>query len=189
MKILAIDYGIARTGVATCDPLETIASPLCVIPSYNHEKLVAELLRVIKESGAQKLIIGKPLRTDGNKSEMAEKCEAFAVELRELTGMDVESVDERFTTVIASQHLHANSINAKKQKKTIDAAAAAVLLQGYIDSRKENCKISGASVRKPLFICLFYAFLDFLLLEAITKSTTATTATAAVTMPISIQFA
>ena len=72
MKILAIDYGIARTGVATCDPLETIASPLCVIPSYNHEKLVAELLRVIKESCAQKLIIGKPLRTDGNKSEMAE---------------------------------------------------------------------------------------------------------------------
>ena len=119
MKILAIDYGIARTGVATCDPLETIASPLCVIPSYNHEKLVAELLR-----------------TDGNKSEMAEKCEVFAAELRELTGMDVESVDERFTTVIASQHLHANSINAKKQKKTIDAAAAAVLLQGYIDSRK-----------------------------------------------------
>ena len=110
MKILAIDYGIARTGVATCDPLETIASPLCVIPSYNHEKLIAELLRVIKESGAQKLIIGKPLRTDGNKSEMAEKCEAFAAELRELTGMDVESVDERFTTVIASQHLHANRI-------------------------------------------------------------------------------
>ena len=136
MKILAIDYGIARTGVATCDPLETIASPLCVIPSYNHEKLIAELLRVIKESGAQKLIIGKPLRTDGNKSEMAEKCEAFAAELRELTGMDIESVDERFTTVIASQHLYANSINAKKQKKTIYAAAAAVLLQGYIDSRK-----------------------------------------------------
>ena len=82
MKILAIDYGVARTGVATCDPLETIATPLCVIPSYNHEKLIAELLRVIKESGAQKLIIGKPLRTDGNKSEMAEKCEAFAEELQ-----------------------------------------------------------------------------------------------------------
>ena len=82
------------------------------------------------------MIIGKPLRTDGNKSEMAEKCETFAAELRELTGMEIESVDERFTTVIASQHLHANSINAKKQKKTIDAAAAAVLLQGYIDSRK-----------------------------------------------------
>lgn len=68
MIILAIDYGVARTGVATCDPLETIASPRCVIPSYNHEKLVSELLRVIKESGAQKLIVGKPLRTDGNKA-------------------------------------------------------------------------------------------------------------------------
>lgn len=137
MKIIALDFGKARTGVAVCDKSEILASPYCVIPSYNYEKLLEKLKVVIPESGAEMILVGKPLRTDGKNSEMAENAEKFAKDVAELSGLPVEMLDERFTTVIASRQLHANSKSSKQQKNLIDAAAAAVLLQGYIDSRKK----------------------------------------------------
>lgn len=137
MRILAIDFGRVRTGVAICDVSETIASPLCVVPSVQREVLYNELCVIVRRQQPGLIVVGRPLRTDGVKSEMALAAEAFAKKLQEMTGVEVQLYDERFTTVIAAQRLHANEKSAKKQKKIIDAAAAAVLLQNFIDGRKK----------------------------------------------------
>lgn len=135
MRILSVDYGVARTGIAICDETEVLATPLYSIPSYNEQKLLSELLTVIKDQKAELIIVGKPLRTDGKNSEIALKAERFARILQEESGVDVQLYDERFTTVIASKKLHANEKSTKKQRSLIDAAAAAVLLQDFIDKR------------------------------------------------------
>lgn len=136
MRILAVDYGTARTGLAVCDVLETIATPLVSVPSRNEEKLLAEIARVVKERQIEKIILGCPRRTDGAVSEMEEKAVRFAGLLHECTGLCPELVDERYTTVIASQRLHENDRRAREQRSVIDAAAAAVLLEDYLRRRK-----------------------------------------------------
>lgn len=136
MRILAIDYGMSRTGIAVSDPTGLIASPFRVIPSRNYEKLLLGLGEVLGEVAPDKVILGYPGRTDGAKSEMCERVERFREELKQRFDIEAELVDEKFTTVIASQMLHAGGTNAKEQRKTIDAAAAAVLLQGYLDGNR-----------------------------------------------------
>ncbi len=133
MRILAIDYGMARTGIALSDPTGLIASPYQVIPSRNYEKLLLAMEETLKETNPDKVILGYPGRTDGAKSEMCERVERFQGELKNRFGIEAELVDEKYTTVIASQMLHAGGIKSKEQRKNIDAAAAAVLLQGYLD--------------------------------------------------------
>ena len=136
MRILAIDYGMARTGIAVSDPTGLIASPYRVIPSRNYEKLLQGIGEVFSEIIPDKVILGYPGRTDGAKSEMCERVERFREELKTRFGVEAELVDEKYTTVIASQMLHAGGTKAKEQRKNIDAAAAAVLLQGYLDSHR-----------------------------------------------------
>ena len=136
MRILAIDYGMARTGIAVSDPTGLIATPYRVIPSRNYEKLLIGVGEVLLEIAPEKVILGYPGRTDGAKSEMCERVERFSQELQERFHVTPEFVDEKYTTVIASQMLHAGGTKAKEQRKTIDAAAAAVLLQGYLDAHR-----------------------------------------------------
>lgn len=136
MRVLALDYGMARTGVALSDPTGLIATPYKVIPSKNYEKLLIAVGQVLSEVSPDKVILGYPGRTDGTKSEMCERVERFRQELKDRFSVDAELVDEKYTTVIASQMLHAGGTKAKQQRQTIDAAAAAVLLQGYLDSHK-----------------------------------------------------
>lgn len=136
MRILALDYGLARTGVAVSDPTGLIASPYKVIPSRNYEKLLIAVGETIAEVSPDRIILGYPRRTDGIKSEMCEGVERFREEIKSRFGIEAELVDEKYTTVIASQMLHAGGINAKEQRKNIDAAAAAVLLQGYLDAHR-----------------------------------------------------
>ncbi len=136
MKILAIDYGMARTGIAVSDPTGLIASPYKVIPSRNYEKLLSGIGEVLVEVAPGKVILGYPGRTDGTKSEMCQRVERFREELKQRFDVDAELVDEKYTTVIASQMLHAGGTKTKEQRKTIDAAAAAVLLQGYLDGKR-----------------------------------------------------
>lgn len=135
MKILAVDYGLARTGIAVSDPLGMIATPVVSLPSWDAEKLLASVVREVKERGAEKIVVGRPLRTDGKESDMASRAEAFGRLLEEKTGVPVEFFDERYTTVIASRRLHENDVSAKRQRPVIDAAAAAVLLEDYLRSK------------------------------------------------------
>lgn len=135
MRIMSVDYGAVRTGIAVCDESQTIASPVCVIriPAVRETELLAEVAGKAAELRAEKIIVGDPRRTDGRGGEMSERAALFARKLAETSGICTELADERFTTVIASRSLREAGLDSKKQRSCIDAAAAAVLLQDYID--------------------------------------------------------
>jgi len=133
---LGIDYGERRTGVAVSDPMGILASPVKVITEINKKKLAASLCAVAKERKAEKLILGLPLRTDGTKGDKALACEALAQYLRLQSGLPVELWDERFSTVMAHQALGAAQVKAKDRRGVVDAVAAVVILQSYLDSKR-----------------------------------------------------
>jgi putative Holliday junction resolvase len=137
MRILAIDYGTARTGLAVSDPSGILASPLCVIKVKNMKQTAEAVKEKIDELKIEKIIMGCPIRTDGKDkdSEMKKKVEAFAEILFNKTGLKAELVNEVYTTVIASQKLHENEKNAKQQRANIDSVAASILLQDYLDKK------------------------------------------------------
>lgn len=138
MRIMAVDYGAVRTGIAVCDASETIASPVCVIriPAVNEDGLLQAVAAKAAELTAERIVVGNPLRTDGRDSEMSERASAFACRLAEKSGITTELADERFTTLIASRSLRQAGKDSRRQRACIDAAAAAVLLQDYIDARR-----------------------------------------------------
>lgn len=134
MRIIAIDYGLSRTGIAVSDPTGLIASPFRVLPSRNYEALLQGISSVLEEIRPDRIIIGYPSRTDGKASEMCQRVDRFCTDLNDRFGVFPLPVDEKYTTLIASRQLHESGKRAKEQRKSIDAAAAAVLLQGYLDS-------------------------------------------------------
>ena len=120
MKIMAIDYGDAHTGIAVSDALLTLAGFTTVITAYRPEAVAAEIQRLIAEHGVTELVLGHPLNMDGTRGPRAEKAEGFAALLRETTGLPVTLWDERRTTVDAHNILMAGGKNAKQRKKTVD---------------------------------------------------------------------
>lgn len=134
-RIMGIDYGLRRIGIALSDVTHLIAKGYETI-NWNGRDIDWALNRIseiIKEQDVTDIVLGRPLRTDGTKSETEEKVEAFAALLTESCGLPIHYIDERFTTVIASQYLHAAGKKADKHKKVIDQVAAEVLLQDYLD--------------------------------------------------------
>ena len=107
--------------------------PYCVLNGLGRKKLVSAIFEIAEKENVEKIIVGKPVRTDGAFSQMQQKAEAFVEFLRKRTPIPVEMHNEAYTTVVASQKLHEKNIKAKDQKQMIDAAAAAVLLQDYLD--------------------------------------------------------
>lgn len=134
MVIMAIDLGLARTGIALSDKNSILATPYCVFSGYGRTRLTKAVLDIAAEKKVELIIVGLPLRTDGKESEMVQKTTSFATFLSKRTDIPVKMVNEAYTTVIASNKLHDNLIDAKNQRQKIDMAAAAVLLQGYLDS-------------------------------------------------------
>ena len=126
MKIMAIDYGDAHTGIAISDYTETLAGYSDTLHSR----------RLIAEHGVQLLVLGYPRNMDGTEGPRAEKCAAFGALLRQATGLEVILWDERRTTIDAHNILFQNGQNAKKRKKTVDAVAAALMLEGYLTRRR-----------------------------------------------------
>ena len=137
MIILGIDYGQQRTGVAVCDPMGILASPVTVLHIQSRKKLVAALCEIAAEKQAQRIVLGLPLRTDGKQSEKAQVCEALAETLRTRTGLPVDLWDERFSSVQAHRALGAANIKAKDRKNVVDAVAAVIILQGYLDHLRQ----------------------------------------------------
>lgn len=136
MVIMSIDLGMARTGIALSDKNEILATPYCVFSGYGRTRLTKAVLEIVKEKNVELIIVGLPLRTDGKESEMVQKATSFATFLSKRTEIPIKMLNEAFTTVIASGKLHDNMIDSKNQRQKIDMAAAAVLLQGYLDSNK-----------------------------------------------------
>lgn len=131
-KIMAIDYGDAHTGVAVSDALGMLCGFSTVITAYRPEAVLAALKPLIAEHSVDELVLGHPLNMDGTRGSRAEKAEAFAALLREETGLGVTLWDERRSTVEAHNILMSNGKNAKQRKKTVDAVAAALMLEGYL---------------------------------------------------------
>ena len=136
MKIMAIDYGDAHTGIAISDLMCTLAGYTTVINSRKAEVVVQEVQKLIAEHGVTELVLGYPKNMDGTLGPRAEKAEAFSVVLREATGLSVTLWDERRTTIDAHNILMAGGKNAKQRKKTVDAVAAALMLEGFLTRRK-----------------------------------------------------
>lgn len=123
MKVLALDYGAARTGVAVSDPTGTLARPLCVVERAATDAGLAELARLVREEDPERVVVGLPLTLRGERGEQALETERFVESLRALVGVPVESFDERFTTRLAEAGGDAPE----------DARAAAHLLSSYLE--------------------------------------------------------
>ena len=136
MKIMAIDYGDAHTGVAISDATGTLAGFSTVIDSRKADVVTAEICRLVQEHGVTELVLGYPKNMDGTLGPRAEKAAAFGQTLRQLTGLPVTLWDERRTTIDAHNILFNNGQNAKKRKKTVDAVAAALMLEGYLTRKR-----------------------------------------------------
>jgi len=135
-KIMGIDYGDARTGVAISDLLCTIVGSTTVVPSRVKEKAMADIVRIAKENNVGEIVVGLPKNMDGTEGPRAELCRAFAEELKEATGLPVALWDERRTTVEAHNILSQHNYHGKKRKNTVDAVAASLILEGYLAFRK-----------------------------------------------------
>lgn len=132
MRIMGIDYGDARTGVAVSDLLCSIVGTTYVVPSRNTEKAVADIVKLAKDNDVGKIVVGLPKNMDGTEGPRAELCRGFAQTLREATGLEVDMWDERRTTVEAHNILSQHNYHGKKRKNTVDAVAASLILEGYL---------------------------------------------------------
>lgn len=136
MRVMAIDYGDARTGIALSDPTGTLAGFAAVLSAYSPDKLTEQIAALAKERGAEELVLGFPKNMDGTLGPRAEKTAALAELLRARTGLPVILWDERRTTVDAWNILHANGRRVKKGRQTVDAVAASLILEGYLAAKK-----------------------------------------------------
>lgn len=135
MRVMGVDYGDARTGIAISDLLCSIVGTTTVIHSRNTDKTVAEILRLIKENDVSEIAVGLPKNMDGTEGVRAELCRALAQRLAEESGLPVKLWDERRTTVEAHNILSAHNYHGKKRKNTVDAVAASLILEGYLAFR------------------------------------------------------
>lgn len=131
-RVMGIDYGDARTGVAISDLLCTIVGSAYVINSHNEEKLMADILRLIREQDVGQIVVGLPKNMNGTEGDRAALCREFADKLREKSGLPVTMWDERRTTVEAHNILSQHNYHGKKRKNTVDAVAASLILEGYL---------------------------------------------------------
>lgn len=134
-KIMGIDYGDARTGVAISDLLCSIVGSTAVIPSRNTEKSIADIVRLAKENMVGEIVVGLPRNMDGTEGPRAQLCREFADKLAQATGLKVTMWDERRTTVEAHNILSQHNYHGQKRKNTVDAVAASLILEGYLNFR------------------------------------------------------
>lgn len=136
MKIMGIDYGDARTGVAISDLLCSIVGSTAVVPSRNREKAISDIVRLARENSVGQIVVGLPRNMDGSEGPRAALCREFAQALEQAAGLPVTMWDERRTTVEAHNILSQHNYHGKKRKDTVDAVAASLILEGYLNSRK-----------------------------------------------------
>lgn len=134
-KMMGVDYGDARTGIAISDLLCSIVGSTTVIHSRNDEKTIAQIQQLVADHGVGEIVVGLPKNMDGTEGPRAEVCRGFAQQLKEATGLPVAMWDERRTTVEAHNILNDHNYHGKKRKNTVDAVAASLILEGYLAFR------------------------------------------------------
>ena len=133
---MSVDYGDSRTGIAVCDKYEILASPVEVIHQSFVPKIIDRICDLCSQLKPEKIIVGLPVNMDSSVGIRAEKCIDFAESLKKRCCIDVEMYDERLTTVTDHVYLNDTNTRGQKRKNVIDAVAATVILQSYIDSKK-----------------------------------------------------
>lgn len=138
MNILGIDYGDARTGLSVSDPTGLLAGSPTVIKERVYDRLLDQLCTFIAQNQIDEIVLGYPKNMDGSIGERAQKCQELASTLQARTGLQVTLWDERRSTVSAHQILHASGKKMKKHRETVDAVAASLILQSYLDFKRNR---------------------------------------------------
>ena len=141
MRVMGVDYGDARTGVAFSDLLCSIVGTTTVIHSRRQEKTLDQLCELVKQHEVGEIVVGLPKNMDGSEGPRAELCRQFAQALEEMTGLPVKLWDERRTTVEAHNILSAHNYHGQKRKDTVDAVAASLILEGYLTFRQKSSSL------------------------------------------------
>ena len=136
MRMMAVDYGDVRTGVAFCDVREMLATAYDTVEERYAPKLAEKLAALAKAEKAEQIVVGLPRNMDGSYGYRCDACRRLCDLLSELTGLPVVYQDERLTTVLAYDLLSAGNVHGKKSKKQVDAVSASVILQSYLDSHR-----------------------------------------------------
>ncbi len=138
MKIMAVDHGEARTGVAVSDETGLVVSLTRVVKSYNTEKALEEIAGIAREQSVGEIVVGLPRNMDGSEGGSASICRAFAASLEARTGLPARLWDERLTTVDAHRILSAHDYHGRRRRETVDAVAASLILEGYLDFKRRQ---------------------------------------------------
>ena len=138
MRIMAIDYGDAHTGIAISDPTGLLTGFSTTINAYRPEAVAEQVASLCREHGVEELVLGHPINMDGTRGPRSEKAQAMAELLRAATGLPVTLWDERRTTIEAHQILHAGGKRMKQHKSSVDAVAATLILEGYLAKKRRE---------------------------------------------------
>jgi putative Holliday junction resolvase len=138
MKVLALDIGSVRIGVATSDETELLASPYGVIRRRSAQSSLVAILRTVEETKAGLVVVGLPVSFDGTLHAQAKSVQAFAEKLRKRLSVPLVYADETLSTVRAEDKLRASGVRSDRIAERIDSAAAAVILQDYLDARRQT---------------------------------------------------
>lgn len=141
MKILSVDFGDARTGLACCDRTEFLASPVTTIKEWNMERVARQVADCAAELDCGEIVVGLPLNMNGTEGPRAQKCRDFAKLLEGMTTLPIVLWDERATTVTAAEYLSETGTFGKKRKNVIDEVAATIILESYLNYRKNTKKM------------------------------------------------
>lgn len=132
MRIMGIDYGDARTGLAVSDAMNILVGEAWTVNQWDANALADEIIRQAIARGVERFVLGLPKNMDGTEGARAEKCREFAALLAGKTDIPIVMWDERRSSVEAHAILHANGKKEKKHRKTVDAVAASLILEGYL---------------------------------------------------------
>ncbi len=134
MRLLGIDYGRSRIGLSLSDPTGSLAQPLTVLK--NRPGVMEEIKELTRSYQVEKIVIGLPLHMNGEEGKMAEETRTFAFKLHEITGLPVETIDERLTSWEAHTIMKEAGLNRKKRSRLADKVAATLILQRYLEREK-----------------------------------------------------
>lgn len=136
MRILGIDYGDVRVGLAISDPTGFLAGGIGNVVIKGMNDAVEKVCEKIKETGAEKIVIGLPVNMNGTQGEKAEKVRVFADKLSKASGLEIEFLDERRTTIMAHGFMNETGTHGKKRKDAVDTLSAQIILQTYLDMKR-----------------------------------------------------
>jgi putative Holliday junction resolvase len=143
MRVLALDLGTRRIGLAISDPDAVFAFPLRTLETRGRNRDIEALQQVIAERGVERVVVGLPLHLDGRAGPEAHAAREFARALAERTGLCVDTLDERWTTVEAERALRETGRSHREQREVVDSVAASIILRTYLELRKVECESRG----------------------------------------------